>query len=59
MSNDRYVYQVVEIKPGIWGLKSQRISDELNRLGAQGWELVTALQPNGVSSLRLFLKKLQ
>jgi hypothetical protein len=36
---------------------TERAQEELNRLGAQGWELVSAVQTNAADSLRLFLKK--
>jgi hypothetical protein len=59
MHSQRFAYQVVEIKGGFWGLKPQRLQDELNRLGAQGWELVSVLQSNPLHSVRLFLKRVQ
>jgi hypothetical protein len=40
MANERWAYQVIELKPGFMGLKSADMQAELNRLGAQGWELV-------------------
>lgn len=37
----RWQYQVVEVKPGMMGgVKTERIQEELNRAGVQGWELV-------------------
>jgi hypothetical protein len=39
--NSRWIYNVVEIKPGmLGGLKPERIQEELNRQGLLGWELV-------------------
>lgn len=55
MASDRFSYQVVEMKGGLWGIKADAIQSELNRLGAQGWELVTA---NSIgTTLRLILKR--
>ncbi len=59
MSHPRFSYQIVDVKSGFWGLKSERISEELNRLGAQGWELVSTLPPNGFAAIRLVLKRPQ
>jgi hypothetical protein len=56
MVSERFAYQVLDLKAGVWGLKAQKVQDELNRLGAQGWELVTAAQANGFG-LRLILKR--
>lgn len=58
MANDRWTYQVVEIKPGFWGgHKREQIQERLNQLGMQGWELVNAVQANPLHPIRLFLKK--
>jgi hypothetical protein len=57
MVNERYAYQVLDMKASFWGLKSEKVQEELNRLGAQGWELVTAAQANGFG-LRLILKRI-
>jgi hypothetical protein len=57
MSIERFSYQVIEIKPAFWGTKLERVSDELTRMGLQGWELVTVLQPTESSPMRLFFKK--
>jgi hypothetical protein len=57
MTNERFSYQVVDIKAGMWGLKPQKVQDELNRLGLQGWELVSAVPAYGHMGLRLILKK--
>lgn len=59
MSNQRFSYQILELKSGFWGVKTERVSEELNRLGAQGWELVASLPPNGVAPIRLVLKRPQ
>jgi hypothetical protein len=37
----KWIYHVVEIKPSFTGrVKPEHIQEELNRQGAQGWELV-------------------
>lgn len=58
MANERFSYQVIEIKPAFWGgNKTLQVQDELNRLGQQGWQLVSAVQSNPMHPLRLYLKK--
>ncbi len=57
MSHQRWQYTVIELKSGLWGLKNQTIQDELNRLGQQGWELVT-IQMIGMA-IRAVLKRPQ
>lgn len=57
LASERFTYQVIDIKPGFFGLKAPSVQDELNRLGQQGWELV-AVQPAGMVT-RLFMKKAQ
>ena len=63
MSNERWTYQVVEIAPSflLSRVKGERIQEELNRLGAQGWELVSANNTSGrgIGVLQLFLKRAQ
>jgi hypothetical protein len=56
MVHERYAYQVVDVKGGVWGLKPQKLQEELNRLGAAGWELVSTMQTHGLA-VRLFLKR--
>ena len=56
-SNNRFSYQVVQVKPQFFGIKPQTIQDELNRLGAQGWELVNAVQTHSLHGVMLYLKK--
>jgi hypothetical protein len=57
MANERWTYQVIDIKPKFLGLRSADIQAELNRLGLQGWELVSA-QQTGIGC-RLYLKRAQ
>lgn len=54
----RWNYQVVEIKFQMFGKPmTDRAQEELNRLGAQGWELVSSVQSSSADSIRLFLKR--
>lgn len=54
----RWTYQIVEIKLSTFGsVKKDDIQSELNRLGAQGWELVAVTHPSAISPVLLSLKK--
>jgi uncharacterized protein DUF4177 len=54
----RWNYQVVEIKMQLFGRSmTERVQEELGRLGQMGWELVSAVQSEAADSVRLFLKK--
>ena len=56
--SSRWNYQIVEVKVQMFGKSvGERAQEELSRLGAQGWDLVSAVQTNAADSLRLFLKK--
>lgn len=58
MANERWTYQVVEIKPGFLGNAAREAAQErLNQLGLQGWELVAAIQPHRFQQVQLYLKK--
>ena len=57
MINDRWSYQVVEVKPGVLGSTRDAAQDKLNQLGLQGWELVAVVQPQRFAPLQLYLKK--
>lgn len=62
MSDERWTYQVVEITPSFFRLggKAARIQEELNRLGAQGWELVAVTgQSRPLQPAQMFLKRAQ
>lgn len=55
MSN-RWQYRVVEVKANLLGqMKSAAVQDALGQLGAQGWELVSAVQVGFATWL--YLKK--
>ena len=54
----RWNYHVAEIKMQLFGRSmTERVQDELTRLGQQGWELVSSVQSEAADSVRLFLKK--
>ena len=58
MANERWTYQVVEVKPGFLSLTTREAAQErLNQLGLQGWELVAATQPHRFQAVQLYLKK--
>lgn len=57
MTNERWTYQVAEVKPGFFGFNRNAVQERLNQLGAQGWELVTAVQSHPFRSVMLFLKR--
>ncbi|MBZ4039676.1 DUF4177 domain-containing protein [Novilysobacter selenitireducens] len=42
--SERWMYEVVEVKPGIMGgFKTEVMQEALNRMGRQGWELVNVV----------------
>ncbi|MBB3275041.1 MULTISPECIES: DUF4177 domain-containing protein [Pseudoxanthomonas] len=54
----RWTYQVIEVKPGLMGgLKREDLQNELNRLGAQGWELVNTIVPAPMAAVQMVFKK--
>ena len=57
MANDRWSYQVVEVKPGFLGSTRDAVQERLQQLGMQGWELVSAIQPQRFAPVQLYLKK--
>ncbi len=59
MSN-RWSYKIVELKPQLFGgTLAERTQEALDKLGLQGWELVSVVQAATLDTLRLFLKKEQ
>ncbi len=61
MTQQRWSYRIAEIKPSFLGrIPLERIQDELDKSGAQGWELVSAPASGNVpGSLRLYFKRPQ
>ena len=57
MANDRWSYQVVEVKPSFLGSTRDAAQERLQQLGMQGWELVSAIQPQRFAPVQLYLKK--
>ena len=58
MMSTRWNYHVAEIKMQLFGRSvTERVQEELNRLGQQGWELVSSSQSEAADSTRLFFKK--
>lgn len=57
MANERWQYQVVDLKAGTWSMimKAEQVQEQLNKLGQIGWELVQVTQVS--TTLRLFLKR--
>ena len=54
----RWQYKVVELPYQMFGGKlAERAQSELDKLGAQGWELVSAVQAHYADTLRMFLEK--
>ena len=57
MPNDRWSYQVVEVRASFLGATRAAVQERLNQLGLQGWELVSAVQPHQLAPMYLYLKK--
>lgn len=59
MRDGRWQYKVETFKHSVWSYKPKeidsQISEKLNRLGMEGWELVT-IKPVGTYT-QLFLKR--
>jgi hypothetical protein len=53
----RWVYKVVTTRIGFLGMKSDAIEDDMNKLGRDGWELVSVVQQIGQSGPTLFFKR--
>ncbi|MDO5505005.1 MAG: DUF4177 domain-containing protein [Pseudoxanthomonas suwonensis] len=54
----RWDYQVIEIKPDMWGrVKAETVQNELKRLGAQGWEVVSFQQLAPMRAAMAVLKR--
>lgn len=57
MANERWSYQMVEVKPRFMGSNREAVQDRLNQLGLQGWELVAAVRAHRFEPVQLYLKK--
>lgn len=57
MPDERWSYQVAEVKPGFLGSARDAAQERLQQLGLQGWELVSAIQPQRFAPVQLYLKK--
>ncbi len=57
MADERWSYQVVEIRPSFLGSTRDAAQERLTQLGLQGWELVSAIQPQRFAPVQLYLKK--
>ncbi len=57
MANDRWQYNVVDIKGSVWTMKvdAEYLKAELNKLGQVGWELIWMKQVSG--AVQLVLKR--
>jgi hypothetical protein len=56
--NQRWSYKVVEMPFKLFaGKLTARVQAELDKLGVQGWELVSVVQASAADTLRLYLKK--
>ena len=56
--SQRWSYKVVELPLKLVGGKlGDRVQQELDKLGPQGWELVSVVQAGPADTLRLYLKK--
>lgn len=54
----RWTYQVLEFKPKTFGgLDHRALQDELNRQGAQGWEVVNVIVPAPMTPVQILFKK--
>lgn len=54
----RWQYKVIEIPMKLFGSKMAELAQaELDKLGPQGWELVSVVQSQAADALRLFLKR--
>ena len=57
MANERWTYQVVELKPAFFKSTRDAVQKRLDQLGLQGWELVSVVNPQHFSAVQLYLKK--
>lgn len=54
----QWEHRVVEVTAALFNSKlTQKLQDELDKHGRQGWELVAVTHTNAMDSVRLYLKK--
>ena len=54
----RWQYKVVEVEIKLFsGKLTERVQEELDRLGVQGWELVNTVQTSPADSFRMIFKR--
>jgi hypothetical protein len=53
----RWSHQIVEVKPRLLGTNRESVQAELDRMGNQGWELVSATQCQRFDSIKLYFKR--
>jgi len=54
----RWSYKIVELKVKLFGGSlTERVQQELDKLGPLGWELVSVVQASPVDTLRMYMKK--
>lgn len=56
MSN-RWQHKIVAVAYKLFNDQTERVQQELDKHGQQGWELVTAIQSSTTHEIRLFFKK--
>ena len=54
MASERWSYQVIEVKPSLFGWNRDAVQERLNQLG---WELVSVVQRRRFFMIQLYLKK--
>jgi hypothetical protein len=57
IDTQRWTYKIIRIKLGFLGFKPEAAEDEINRLGKEGWELVSTFQGYGQGVPTLFFKR--
>ncbi len=54
----RWTFQVIEIKPDVWGrMKPAVMQEQVNKMGAQGWELVNVVSHGLAAPMYAFFKR--
>jgi len=57
MTDKRWEYLTVEVKPGLMGLRREAIQEELDKAGRNGWELVSLTTLAGAYTALLAFKR--